>query len=934
MRMMFALHARNRRFWLRSLPVILILAVLGTVLAPSSALGHAALRESDPAANSVLPDAPTTATMEFTERLEPSYSRAELYDQAGQLVSGASSRMGDSEYVMLLDLPPDLPNGTYSILWRNLSLDDGHTAQGYIPFTIGTGADVQNIVPPVASVEDTGPPEWTKMVSRWLTYLGVAVTIAVWPIWLFVLRPAISPAWQAGPTLTRRVRGFTVAGVIVALIGCIASLLVQSATVSSSGGLLEGLRMTLGETRYGTLWLLRIGLILVYAASLFAVAWWRPWQRKPLTFLALALGAAIPVSFSMISHAAAQPSGAETAIAADALHLYSASLWAGGLFILLAALVPTLRDLTAIGRQVVISRAVPRFSQIAVVAWSVMALTGFYAAWLSVGNLAALRQTPYGESLTVKLLLLVPLLLLGAFNLFVVTRQMPAAKDEGGANRWSRNFSWVIAAETALVVVVFLVVGLLVGQPPAREVIAQESERITIPLAADGQLATLYLTPGATGPNHYQLQLGSGHDHPTGRGSPPVEALLRVELKDRDTGQKEIKLTPAGGNSFEGHGSEFSIEGTWDIEVIVRQQGQADWRASVEQPISVTPPQSVVPGPPPRFGPGGVAGLALLVIGLTGVILAAFARGAAIRREAAGLGMVGLVLGIALVAQARFGPQDLEASPGPAQMVEVDSAAVVRGEPLFAANCATCHGARGRGDGPSAAQLNPPPADLTASHAYAHTDEVFYYWIENGIGGTDMPAFGNTLSPDQIKDVIAYIRDLQNEAIASRDAPGAEDCLIEPRTLEAIAAMAGTPASAPPTPELAGSEPADAATIAGITQTARELVACSNAGDTMRRLALYSDRRIRMSYPEGPTPALERMSREAMPVPEFEKVALLKLDEVMRMPDGRVSALVAIDNPLLHTHELATPGVNPQEDVARLVFVEQNGRWLIDGFLE
>lgn len=934
MRIMFALPHRNPRSWRRWLPVLLLLVVLGGLLTPTPAAAHAALEESDPAANAILPTAPTTATMKFTERLEPSYTRAELYNQAGELVPGASARIGDTEYLLVVDLPAGLPNGTYSILWRNLSLDDGHTAQGYIPFTIGTGADVQNIVPPAATVEETGPPEWTKMVSRWITYLGVAVTIAVWPIWLFVLRPAISPAWQAGPTLTRRVRGFAVVGVVVALVGCLASLLVQAASLNSTGGLLEGLRVTLGETRYGTLWLLRVGLILVYAASLFAVGWWRPWRRKLMAFVTLALGAAIPVSFSLISHAAAQPAGRETAIAADALHLYSASIWAGGLFVILAALVPTLRDLTAVGRQVVISRLVPRFSQIAVIAWSIMALTGIYAAWLEVGNLAALRQTPYGESLTIKLVLLVPLLALGAFNLIIVARKVPAATDEAGANRWSRHFSWAIVAETALVIVVLLVVGLLVGQPPAREVIAQNSERITIPLAADGQLATLYLTPGATGPNHYRLELGSGHDHQTGRGAPPVEALLRVELPDRDTGQKEIRLADAGNNAYEGHGSELSIEGTWNIEVIVRQQGQADWRTTVTQPISVTPPQSVVPGPPPRFGPGGVAGLLLLVIGMAGLILSVFARGSAIRREAAGLGMVGLVLGIALVAQARFGSQDLQASSAPTQAFVVDQAAVVRGEPLFAANCATCHGVRGRGDGPGAAQLNPPPADLSASHALAHTDDVMQYWIENGIGGTGMPAFGNTLDSDQVRDVIAYIRDLQNDAALARDAPGAEGCLIAPRTLDAITAMAGTPASTPPTPDVSGSEPASADTVAGITETARELVACSNAGDTMRRLALYSDRRIRMSYPDGPTPALERMSQATMPVLDYERVALLNLDQVMELPDGRASAQVTIDNPLLHTHGLATPGVNPQEDVARLVFVQQDGRWLIDGFLE
>jgi hypothetical protein len=71
-----------------------------------------------------------------------------------------------------------------------------------------------------------------------------------------------------------------------------------------------------------------------------------------------------------------------------------------------------------------------------------------------------------------------------------------------------------------------------------------------------------------------------------------------------------------------------------------------------------------------------------------------------------------------------------------------------------------------------------------------------------------------------------------------------------------------------------------------------------------------------------------------MPVPEFERVALLNLDQVQALADGRVSARVTIDNPTLHTHGPATPGVNPQEDSARVLFVEENGRWLIDGFVE
>ena len=37
------------------------------------------------------------------------------------------------------------------------------------------------------------------------------------------------------------------------------------------------------------------------------------------------------------------------------------------------------------------------------------------------------------------------------------------------------------------------------------------------------------------------------------------------------------------------------------------------------------------------------------------------------------------------------------------------------GEALFETNCASCHGASGRGDGPAATGLNPPPSDLSGA---------------------------------------------------------------------------------------------------------------------------------------------------------------------------------------------------------------------------
>src|SRR6185503_10623874 len=99
---------------------------------------------------------------------------ARLYDQTGQEVTGASVRAGADDYGLILNLPPSLPIGTYTVLWHTLSTADGHTAEGYIPFTIGTQADVQLAAPPPVS-SGAGPPVWLQTLSRWAALLGLAM---------------------------------------------------------------------------------------------------------------------------------------------------------------------------------------------------------------------------------------------------------------------------------------------------------------------------------------------------------------------------------------------------------------------------------------------------------------------------------------------------------------------------------------------------------------------------------------------------------------------------------------------------------------------------------------------------------------------------------------------------------------------------------------
>lgn len=98
----------------------------------------------------------------------------------------------------------------------------------------------------------------------------------------------------------------------------------------------------------------------------------------------------------------------------------------------------------------------------------------------------------------------------------------------------------------------------------------------------------------------------------------------------------------------------------------------------------------------------------------------------------------------------------------------LDASLVALGGPIYAANCATCHGANGEGE-PNWKQprddgtLPAPPHDETG-HTWHHADGLLFRIIRDGCaayGGSTpcrMPAFGGALSDKDIVAVIEYLR--------------------------------------------------------------------------------------------------------------------------------------------------------------------------------
>jgi cytochrome c oxidase cbb3-type subunit 3 len=104
-----------------------------------------------------------------------------------------------------------------------------------------------------------------------------------------------------------------------------------------------------------------------------------------------------------------------------------------------------------------------------------------------------------------------------------------------------------------------------------------------------------------------------------------------------------------------------------------------------------------------------------------------------------------------------------------AHYLEAPPGVPAEGRALFVHNCAACHGPYGKGDGPFGDRLwelkHIRPRNLTDSTYLAtRTDEQLFAVISLGGGhfrkAVYMPAWSPSLTPGQIKSIVAYVREI------------------------------------------------------------------------------------------------------------------------------------------------------------------------------
>lgn len=140
---------------------------------------------------------------------------------------------------------------------------------------------------------------------------------------------------------------------------------------------------------------------------------------------------------------------------------------------------------------------------------------------------------------------------------------------------------------------------------------------------------------------------------------------------------------------------------------------------------------------------------------------------------------------IAIAGVALVGAAFLAFRPGSAEQSRIELRAdnpetVARGAEVYAANCASCHGANLEGQpdwrarGPDG-RLPAPPHDPTG-HTWHHDGDTLFHLTKYGVGrmigdpdyATNMPVYEGTLTDEEIVAVLSYIKSTWPQDIRDR----------------------------------------------------------------------------------------------------------------------------------------------------------------------
>ena len=211
-------------------------------------------------------------------------------------------------------------------------------------------------------------------------------------------------------------------------------------------------RLLLLGTAWGRSWIAVLGATVLASLAFHVARKGRGWAWIAVAGLAALIG----LYPAMAGHAIASDRLRTLAVVGDAMHVWAAGSWIGGLGLLLFLELSWRRRN---GGSSLLPQMVPAFSRVAVVSVATLALTGLFSAWLHLPTVGALFTSTYGRLLLGKLVVVGMILALGAWNW---RRLTPVLSDPSGPDRLRRAASY----ELLLGQVALAITAVFVGSAP------------------------------------------------------------------------------------------------------------------------------------------------------------------------------------------------------------------------------------------------------------------------------------------------------------------------------------------------------------------------------------------------------------------------------------------------------------------------------------
>lgn len=496
---------------------VVVVGALGLATLASTAFAHAELLRVSPRDGQVLKRSPQAIVLTFDEGVDAAFVRLQVQAADGrQATRGEPYHPDGQEEQLAIRLQPGL-DGRYSASYRVIS-EDGHPVRQRTTFAVRPPAppkeekrdDDEGAMPPAEDGEamppaaeaaghedgESGPITAAAFaVARGLGYLAMALAVGgivfLLVIWLPAVRLVAGPGteWRRlSERFARRARATVLAAVLLGVVSTVLAIVLEAATaagVSFWAALDPDALELVSETRVVQAWSVRLLVWLVLAGLVVMIM--RPSRMPVLRRAALgadgtALGSgpsraqalvlftaigALAITAPLAGHAASHsPRG--LLAGSDTVHVLCMCTWLGGLVMLVIAIPLGIRALVPHDATPLLATAVGRFSRMALIAVTLLLLSGIVNSVVLVASFEALVETAYGRLVLAKIALMGVLIALGALNQRRMLPQLRAAASRGdppGAAATLLRRSVVL--EIAFAIVVLSVTSVLVAtQPP------------------------------------------------------------------------------------------------------------------------------------------------------------------------------------------------------------------------------------------------------------------------------------------------------------------------------------------------------------------------------------------------------------------------------------------------------------------------------------